>query len=1367
MRVIFTFRLIVADFNYFFDSMGRKRCYLGPERFISGHEQYGKESKYSKLNFPSSSSFSAGPDEEDLHTPLESSMDVYSLGCTIGEIFLNEPFIDLPDALKYVNAPPNITDLEEGGSVILNRIGDVDIKKLVCHMTRRDSTKRKSVKAYREEMELSGSFPPYFSGVLYVFFLKLHLEGNNPDDRIKMIANNFGDLITGMDCTALLEVDFVKLQNLLVTIFDYSSNSSNVLSGQEKVFLGNTDCNSIDKYTTIVDFLERYCESKEMMSSNSISQIELHENKFLSTSPSISKIFDEHHPMQYDPLAIGKYLIEWLENEKKSTDSTSVINGPGGLLLIIQVICSNIRHLRCPHAKIVATLLLICFGRCSDDDVILQRVLPFIMIMVEDPISSVKATAVRACRSLIRMVTKFSSLQSNLFQFYIFPALGRISKDTDAMVRVAFAECIGHFAEVSKTFLDKQQMLHTKKLTREEINKDASSVLGQELHSFFYNKNEMDELFHGSYAMFVESSYDIRFKSLQDQVSRWIRELMLDSSNVESRKGSGLASQNSIIKRALLTDIVRLCVFFGHGSTMDILIPQLLTFLNDQDWELRYALCAKMTSVCTFVGPIVTSECIIPCIEMAMYDVEDMVVCRAISCLSSLVQLSLLPVPIAISVVHGASPLLLHPSRIIQFEVIRLTALTAKYIGEVDSCVFILPLLSKCTDCNLMGAKLTEKCIYNSLKPRLSRSLYRIVLHGRLNYASAIDGTSHMKNGVDAWIGDSTSDWLGDNNRHYEDPYWGRDRASISDIYDSKVASSSYFDRYEDEKLKFIIPYIESAAREICTKTMQWKNGLSTGVSTAAGVAATIRRNLALKSSQDFDSYQSPLPSTNLEGLLEISMNLFPEPSSLFIPSQKLGLLRSPSNQKDSFELNRHDEDAFAISNSYAVSRSLETARLNLISPVSNEDFSSAMKLQSEQFSTEEIGVTIRRIRTMNIPPLSPNFGPLCQPDGRPYSMYTEALDMSNQQDHRSQWRPRENVLVASLWEHKKSVNKLAVSRDQSFFASASSDKSVKIWQVNSLDDAAFLKSSITYEEHQKPVIDLCVVENSHTIASASMNGSIHLWRVDHYKQRIGNVNGMASALDNRHQNHHGSILGSTVLKTIDVEEGQLLNINHFNSDSASILLYTTQKGYIHAWDLRNNMEPFVITVRPELGTPTCLALAPDRCWIMVGTNRGYIGLWDIRYNVLCKLWRHSSTAPIHRMACCKPIPKTRSDIMQFTGGSYLFVAAGNNEAAVWGIPEGGECYRCFRSLSMADAYRRIESLPVLQEIPLSSHPNGIIAHALSSLRSENSLNTVNLVHSVRAIMGRISHTGLSYLITAGTDKNIRFWDFMAPNRYV
>lgn len=94
---------------------------------------------------------------------------------------------------------------------------------------------------------------------------------------------------------------------------------------------------------------------------------------------------------------------------------------------------------------------------------------------------------------------------------------------------------------------------------------------------------------------------------------------------------------------------------------------------------------------------------------------------------------------------------------------------------------------------------------------------------------------------------------------------------------------------------------------------------------------------------------------------------------------------------------------------------------------------------------------------------------------------------------------------------------------------------------------------------------------------------------------------------------------------------------------------------------------------------------------------------------------------------------------MQYTDGAYLFVAAGNNEAAVWGVPEGGECYKCFRSVSMSQAYEHFDPLPILHDVPLPPHPNGVIYSALSSVTRYKT--SVESGHSIRAIMGRISHT--------------------------
>ena len=51
---------------------------------------------------------------------------------------------------------------------------------------------------------------------------------------------------------------------------------------------------------------------------------------------------------------------------------------------------------------------------------------------------------------------------------------------------------------------------------------------------------------------------------------------------------------------------------------------------------------------------------------------------------------------------------------------------------------------------------------------------------------------------------------------------------------------------------------------------------------------------------------------------------------------------------------------------------------------------------------------------------------------------------------------PPSLTLMSILSEHSASVNKLAVSPDQSYFASGSSDCTVKIWQLKGLDKAAF-----------------------------------------------------------------------------------------------------------------------------------------------------------------------------------------------------------------------------------------------------------------------------------------------------------------------
>jgi WD40 repeat protein len=62
--------------------------------------------------------------------------------------------------------------------------------------------------------------------------------------------------------------------------------------------------------------------------------------------------------------------------------------------------------------------------------------------------------------------------------------------------------------------------------------------------------------------------------------------------------------------------------------------------------------------------------------------------------------------------------------------------------------------------------------------------------------------------------------------------------------------------------------------------------------------------------------------------------------------------------------------------------------------------------------------------------------------------------------------RPKENVLLSTLREHTRAVSRIAVSPDQLFFASASMDKTIKVWQTKYLDRVAFPRLLIKYLLH-------------------------------------------------------------------------------------------------------------------------------------------------------------------------------------------------------------------------------------------------------------------------------------------------------------
>lgn len=104
----------------------------------------------------------------------------------------------------------------------------------------------------------------------------------------------------------------------------------------------------------------------------------------------------------------------------------------------------------------------------------------------------------------------------------------------------------------------------------------------------------------------------------------------------------------------------------------------------------------------------------------------------------------------------------------------------------------------------------------------------------------------------------------------------------------------------------------------------------------------------------------------------------------------------------------------------------------------------------------------------------------------------------------------------------------------------------------------------------------------------------------------------------------------------------------------------------------------------------------------------------------------------------------------------------------MFNLDKGGECRRCFRSLSPQEG-PHVNQMPRLDAIPIPSHPHAPILGSNQGQGMSNKMSAsgsgLNNEHSVRAIMGRISTNGNSYVITGSTDRHIRFWDMATPSK--
>ncbi|KAI4461743.1 phosphoinositide 3-kinase regulatory subunit 4 [Holotrichia oblita] len=261
---------------------------------------------------------------------------------------------------------------------------------------------------------------------------------------------------------------------------------------------------------------------------------------------------------------------------------------------------------------------------------------------------------------------------------------------------------------------------------------------------------------------------------------------------------------------------------------------------------------------------------------------------------------------------------------------------------------------------------------------------------------------------------------------------------------------------------------------------------------------------------------------------------------------------------------------------------------------------------------------------------------------------YLEAI-RSREWAEQAAWQPQlpppgwrvKGSLVAHLHEHKAPITKLCHLPKTSFFASASIDGFVRIWDCSKMEGKNIANRS--KQSYRIPgnisVAGLAVCENAQSLSAAVNDGSILVLRMDPTSSRM--------------------TLVQTRQLNVD-QDGCAVDVQYLDSGPQSVLVYATLYGTLVGWDMRAPGEAWRLENGLKHGIITSFCLDSHQSWLTLGTSSGHHIAWDLRFQLPIASIVHPSGERIRKV------------ISHPTKHSWILSSIqGNNEISMWNLETG------------------------------------------------------------------------------------------------
>ncbi|OBZ66825.1 putative serine/threonine-protein kinase VPS15 [Grifola frondosa] len=1201
-----------SDFSFFFDTSGRRTCYIAPERFYTATDNPDISAKKSRL---------ATDDGEGRRDgKVTEAMDCFSVGCVIAELFLEgAPLFTLSQLFKYREGELNVDSQ-------LSAIDDEGVKILIKQMIAIDPTSRPTF-----DNLLHTSRGTVFPECFYSF---LHNYVSSVNE-IQMPSLFPVTPVGSVPHSAVSSTTSGSAHKTSTTVTAVPGTLNGDASGEP---LPSDSDHRMDRIWADYESVEPYLVADS--GEETVMDIKV------DYAPSVASArpFQDVLPVElYIPNRESKLRSAWSSGKRAAVKVRLRIHfsryllilrafgTDGPALIILALVCANIRNCYLPSSKVRALDVFLALSSHLTDEAKLDRLVPYIVDLLHDDAAIVRAAALRTLMQILMLVTVITPSNAAIFPEYIIPAIGHLVRDPEVSVRCMYAQCIVALADTAVRYLEMGQAL--KAHGTYKLSADAQ---------------EYDEAH-------FEVSYDASMQDLQNSVQEHLSALLVDSS--------------SIVKRAVLHNISSLCIFLGRQKTNDVLLSHMITYLNDRDWLLRHAFFDSIVDVAACAGGRSLEEYILPLMIQALSDVEESVVAKVLASLTSLCELGLFQKMRIWELMSATLGFLYHPNIWIRQGAAAFIASAAKHLPPSDVWCILYPSLKHFLRSDVRDVD--EASLLSALKHPLSRQIFEAAVQ----WAMKADKTQFWR-GHRSSKSESPRESLAtvrqagtvaSRSRSEEDEIQitklqqlgmtSNEEAKLMAMRDYILklarAISSFASRVsvevETESLKttggielqklgavpqtvFLkAPEADPRSRAVSGRPSNSELSVrSPGIGTPRtsrtfsidhGVGGApfedLRRRLAIINGSATSvtapgarDVRSPLPPP-------IDTAALPPATSTDLP-QTFDRPGSPSESVISttnssafhavhrFHIGGDGQKAApAVGSSKASATGLLDAHPIVRTEVSPDP--------SGRSSPVSVAGTVRGQERLRVPSIAP----ISSYDGQEpgISHLLEHLYLDNNRELLSDFGPNvhegpvrrrnaarhsfiardgtarrlEASLIAHLGSHTDAVTGLAVSPDHMFFVSASDDKTVKVWDTARLERNVTNKPRQTYGQHHARVKCVCMLEGVHCFASAADDGSLHVtireYRVEHPGEYI-------------------------------------TSMAHYTTETSSNLVCATTHSVISILDLCTMRLLQCMENPRHYGPITCICLDRKRAWVVVGTSTGVLSLWDIRFGILIKSWK-------------------------------------------------------------------------------------------------------------------------------------------------